>query len=74
MMPEMDGFQFIVELRKRDAWSAIPVVVVTAKTITAADRLKLNGYVKGVIQKGSLDHKSLLAEIGRFITPEPENE
>jgi len=74
MMPEMDGFQFIVELRKRDAWSAIPVVVVTAKTITAADRLKLNGYVKGVIQKGSLDHKSLLAEIGRFIAPEPENE
>lgn len=67
MMPEMDGFQFIAELRKNDEWSEIPVVVVTAKSITPADRLKLNGYVKGVLQKGSFDHKTLLAEINRFV-------
>ncbi|MCU6795483.1 response regulator [Paenibacillus sp. WQ 127069] len=68
MMPEMDGFQFVAELRKQDAWSEIPIVVLTAKTITAEDRLKLNGYVKSVIQKGSFNHKSLLAEIRQFIT------
>jgi signal transduction histidine kinase/CheY-like chemotaxis protein len=67
MMPEMDGFQFVAELRKQDAWSEIPIVVVTAKTITSEDRLKLNGYVKSVIQKGMFDHKSLLAEIHQFI-------
>ncbi|WP_227013997.1 response regulator [Paenibacillus psychroresistens] len=68
MMPEMDGFQFVAELRKHEAWSAIPIVVLTAKTITSEDQMKLNGYVKGVIQKGSFDHKSLLAEIHRLIT------
>jgi CheY-like chemotaxis protein len=68
MMPEMDGFQFVAELRKHEAWSAIPIVVVTAKTITSEDHMKLNGYVKGVIQKGSIDHKSLLKEIHRLIT------
>ncbi|MBO9609126.1 MAG: response regulator [Paenibacillaceae bacterium] len=72
MMPEMDGFQFIAELRKQEEWNEIPVVVVTAKTITSADRMKLNGYVKGVIQKGSFDHKSLLAEIHRYIALEPQ--
>jgi len=70
MMPEMDGFQFISELRKQEAWSEIPIVVVTAKSITAADRLKLNGYVKGVIQKGAFDHKSLLTEIRRYAVVE----
>jgi CheY-like chemotaxis protein len=68
MMPEMDGFQFVAELRKQEAWSEIPIVVVTAKTITSEDRLKLNGYVKSVIQKGMFDHKSLLEEIRQFIT------
>ncbi|RJE86297.1 response regulator [Paenibacillus sp. 1011MAR3C5] len=73
MMPEMDGFQFIAELRKQESWSEIPIVVVTAKSITVADRLKLNGYVKGVIQKGSFDHKSLLAEIRRYVV-EPQEQ
>ncbi|NHN28258.1 response regulator [Paenibacillus agricola] len=68
MMPEMDGFQFVVELRKREAWKAIPIVVLTAKSITSEDRLKLNGYVASIIQKGSYGHKSLLEEIRQFIT------
>lgn len=67
MMPEMDGFQFLEELRKQETWSEIPIVVVTAKSITAEDKLKLNGFVKNVVEKGAFDHKSLLAEIGRFV-------
>lgn len=67
MMPEMDGFQFVAELRKTDRWRDVPIVVVTAKTITAADRLKLNGYVKGIVQKGAFDHKSLLEEIRHYV-------
>ncbi|MEF3303523.1 response regulator [Paenibacillus sp. GYB003] len=67
MMPEMDGFQFMEELRKRSDWLTIPVVVVTAKTITTEDRLKLDGHVKSIVQKGAYDHKSLLADIRRLI-------
>jgi len=68
MMPEMDGFQFAAELRKHEVWSAIPIVVLTARSMTTGERTKLNGYVNGVIQKGAFDHKALLAEISRFIT------
>jgi CheY-like chemotaxis protein len=70
MMPEMDGFQFIAELRKHEAWSHVPIVVVTAKSITSEDRLKLNGYVKNIIQKGAFDYKSLVADIHRLMKPE----
>ncbi|MDF2722679.1 MAG: hypothetical protein K0Q59_2354 [Paenibacillus sp.] len=73
MMPEMDGFQFVAELQRHEQWSTIPVVVVTAKSITAEDRSKLNGYVKDVLQKGSFDHKLLIAEIRRFIAADPNS-
>jgi CheY-like chemotaxis protein len=67
MMPEMDGFQFIAELKKNKEWGQIPIVVMTAKTITAQDRLKLNGYVNNIIQKGSFEYQTLLVEIRKFM-------
>ena len=53
MMPEMDGFELVVELRKHEAWREIPVVVATAKDLTADDRQRLNGYVGKVLQKAA---------------------
>jgi CheY-like chemotaxis protein len=52
MMPEMDGFQVVEALREREAWRSIPIVVVTAKDLTAEDHLRLNGYVERILQKG----------------------
>jgi CheY-like chemotaxis protein len=62
-MPVMDGFEFVLEMRKRDASSAIPIVVVTAKDVTEEDRRRLNGDVVGLIEKGGLDRESLLAQL-----------
>ena len=31
MMPEMDGFEFMLELRRRPDCKAVPVLVITAK-------------------------------------------
>ncbi|MCH8989916.1 MAG: GAF domain-containing protein [Chloroflexi bacterium] len=63
MMPEMDGFEFIEELRRIDRWKRVPVVVVTAKDITNEDRQRLNGYVEKVVQKGSYSTESLMTEL-----------
>src|SRR5262249_4427390 len=53
MMPEMDGFEFVAEFRRHEAWRAIPIVVVTAKDLTRDDRERLNGYVQRILQKGA---------------------
>jgi signal transduction histidine kinase/CheY-like chemotaxis protein len=67
MMPEMDGFEFLVEMRSRAEWSDIPVLVVTAKDLTAEERSRLNGDVERVLQKGATELDELLREIGRFL-------
>jgi signal transduction histidine kinase/DNA-binding response OmpR family regulator len=63
MMPEMDGFEFVAELRRHEAWRAIPVVVVTAKELTAEDRRRLNGYVEKILEKGAYTRDTLLREV-----------
>ena len=62
MMPEMDGFEFVAELRKNAEWKSIPIVVVTAKDLTLEDRLRLNGQVGLILQKGSYSREELLRE------------
>ncbi|HEU4322192.1 MAG TPA: response regulator [Roseiflexaceae bacterium] len=63
MMPEMDGFGFIGELNKHPDWSNIPIIIVTAKDITQDDRLRLNGHVERILQKGAYSRNRLLDEV-----------
>jgi CheY-like chemotaxis protein len=67
MMPEMDGFTFVAELRKRIEWRTVPVVVITAKDLTPVDRLRLNGYVYKILQKGAYSRDQLLAEVRALV-------
>jgi signal transduction histidine kinase/DNA-binding response OmpR family regulator len=67
MMPEMDGFEFVAELRRTEAGRRIPVVVVTAKEITAEDRARLNGQVRRIFSKGSFSREELTAELRRAL-------
>jgi signal transduction histidine kinase/CheY-like chemotaxis protein/putative methionine-R-sulfoxide reductase with GAF domain len=67
MMPEMDGFEFVVELRSRPAWRDIPVVVITAKDLSADERARLSGGVAQVLQKGASNLDALLQEIDRVL-------
>jgi signal transduction histidine kinase/DNA-binding response OmpR family regulator len=67
MMPEMDGFEFLSSLREREEWRAIPVVVITAKDLTAEDRRRLDGSVAHVLEKGTLSPEQLLNEMGRHL-------
>lgn len=63
MMPEMNGFEFLSELRQRPQWRTIPVIVLTAKDLTQEDRQRLDGQIQHVYQKGSYNHQILLDEI-----------
>jgi len=63
IMPVMDGFEFLTELRALPGIPRIPVVVVTSSDLTDDDRRRLNGGVEKIIQKAASDREALLAEI-----------
>ena len=68
MMPEMDGFQFLDEIRRREDWRLIPVIVVTAKELSAQDRQRLNGSVEKILQKGAYSREELIGEVRDLVT------
>jgi GAF domain-containing protein/CheY-like chemotaxis protein/anti-sigma regulatory factor (Ser/Thr protein kinase) len=63
MMPEMDGFDFVGAVRAEAAWQTVPIVVVTAKDLSAEEHERLNGSVARILQKGALSRETLLAEV-----------
>jgi CheY-like chemotaxis protein len=65
MMPEINGFDVVGALHTRPETARIPVLVSTAKEITAEDRAKLNGYVMAILEKGSFDPVHFTAEVRR---------
>ena len=67
MMPEMDGFQFVDALRENESWRDVPLVVITARDITAADATRLEGSVQRILQKGQYTHDELRAEVRRHV-------
>lgn len=71
MMPEMDGFEFLQRLKSRSEWRSIPVIVLTAKDLTTAERQRLQGQIQHLHQKGAYDRQTLLTEIQDLITVQP---
>jgi YesN/AraC family two-component response regulator len=52
MMPDMDGFAVLEAMREDESTRAIPVIVVTAQTLTEEDMARLNRGVASVLSKG----------------------
>ena len=67
MMPEMDGLQFVLEMRRNEAWQNIPIIVITAKTLTAEDRQRLHGQVERVVQKSDYTPEKLVVEMRQVL-------
>jgi len=67
IMPTMDGLEFLTALRDTDEGRSIPVVVVTAKDLSTAERAQLNGHVSDVLAKGAYSHRDLLSDIRRLV-------
>ncbi len=63
MMPEVDGFAVLDALRADEATRDIPVIVVTAKLLTAAERDRLNGQIETLLQKGTFMDDELMDDI-----------
>ena len=71
MMPEMDGFEFLRELRKRSAFADVPVIVVTAKELTAEDIRILSGQTERIIAKDQAYLTELAAAVRERLARQP---
>jgi len=67
MMPRLDGFGVLAQLRQDPATSAIPVIILTAKTLTAAETAVLQANAQQVIQKEGMAGEELLKELQQVL-------
>ncbi|HET7228780.1 MAG TPA: response regulator [Longimicrobium sp.] len=63
MMPEMDGFEFVDEVRGHREWALLPIVVLSAHDLSAPERLRLNGWVTSIIKKQGGSREALLHQV-----------
>jgi len=68
MMPVMDGFDFLLEMRANPEWQDIPVIVLTAKDLTDEDRRVLSGRVEQVVAKGACSREHLMNLVRGLVT------
>ncbi len=73
-MPEMDGFEFLKRIRESEAWRGIPVIVVTARELTAGERASLKENTQGIIAKGQAASVELSRAIRAVTLPAGEGE
>jgi signal transduction histidine kinase/CheY-like chemotaxis protein len=66
MMPEVNGFDVVAALSEQPETARIPILVVTAKQITAEDRTRLNGSVTTIMEKTDLSDR-FTAEVRRAV-------
>lgn len=63
MMPELDGFGVLDELQKDEQTRDIPVIIVSAKELTANEKFRLKNHINGLMQKGDFASVDLQAEV-----------
>jgi signal transduction histidine kinase len=70
MIPEKNGFEILKEMRRHPLLSEMPVLVITAKTLSDAEsRVLAEASVLQVLTKGLFDEEDLLQAIYSMLKP-----
>lgn len=74
VMPEMDGFEVLEHVKHDAALKDIPVIILTAKSLTEEDVALLKRHAQALFQKDGAWKEGLMATLGRVIGDrKPEN-
>lgn len=68
MMPTIDGFDVVEALKARSDSANVPILILTAKEVTRADRERLNGNVMGIVQKSVFRSEGFEREVKRAMS------
>ncbi len=63
MMPVLDGFATLQQLREAPATQDLPVIIITAKDLAPQEREELRLHATRIIEKNGLDREHLLSEL-----------
>ncbi len=69
MMPDMDGFQVLKQVREREETASLPVLILTAKQISKEELSFLKGNnVSQLIEKGDVSKEELLMALDKILS------
>jgi len=71
MMPEMDGFAVLDELRARESTRNIPVIILSARILTNEDLERCNRGVAAILGKGLFSSEETLGHIEAALARQP---
>ena len=67
MMPGVSGFDVLAQLRSNVATESLPVIVLTARTLTRADREGFTDNVRAVLGKAGIGRADLIQEVRKLV-------
>jgi threonine synthase len=67
MMPEVDGFSVLDIMQSQKETRDTPVIVITAKELTAREKERLHGRIQALMLKGDFPSDGLLEEVKSVI-------
>ncbi|MDM0087098.1 MULTISPECIES: PAS domain-containing hybrid sensor histidine kinase/response regulator [unclassified Variovorax] len=71
-MPVMDGFELVAALHRHPDTARIPIVVVTARQVSASDRAALqqmSGRAVEIVEKAGFDRHRFIEQVRRALRP-----
>ena len=69
LMPEVDGFDVVTALKAAPTTSDVPILILTAHTISDAEKASLNGQILGIVDKGDEGAAGLRRWLARMLPP-----
>jgi len=68
IMPGMDGFQVLRELRKSQRWKKIPVVILSGKDLTQEEQNQLNNQISEFLRKADFSQEAISKTVKSILT------
>jgi signal transduction histidine kinase/CheY-like chemotaxis protein len=69
IMPDLDGFDVVTALQADPSTREVPILILTAHTLSEADKVRLNGQILGIVDKGDDAATGLHRWLARLAPP-----